>query len=666
VAIRKRTSAPIPPPPTPAEELPGSGTSVSQTDLQEAPRPATGEMEVDDGLLVDVPASPTRAGRWIRDHPVGLGVAGLIVVQLIWRAQIFASSFFGGDDFLYQSRAHQLGLSWKLLAANYNGQLLPGVFGLAWLDESVAPLSWGFVVAQTLLLQALAALAFWHLLTTVFGRRAALLLPLALYLASPLTLPSNTWWAASLSAIPLQISLCMAVASHVRHLRSHSTLSAIVTAAWMALGLCFFSRAALLPVGLVGLSIALLPRTGVRRSLTWVLRRYPLAWSMQLLVLGGYALAYALAPRDSASQGVSLPDSFADLLRFFQNGLTRSLAPGLVGGPWRWIGPDSPSALADPRFLAAWIAGLLLLVLIAVTAACRRRGLGMWVVAMVYVLSDLTLTSLGRPNLLGGSLSLETHYVTDAVPLLYLTVTFMFLPVRGEGGIAHQRATLTRFATPLRATTGLLAATLGLLSSAAYSTHTFTTERSSREPARTYIETARSQLAAAPADLRLYDRLVPGTVMNGLFGSAAKTSAVFSPALSTGAERQLFAPYPEHPYLLSETGRLTLLRLRGVSTLPGPTPGCGYLVKADPVDLSLGTPIFDYAWTARLGYLSSKEGSVRVLAGGRAVVVPVHQGLHQAYFPLRAKGGQVTLQVLTPGVGLCVDRVDIGQPATTP
>ena len=179
----------------------------------------------------------------IRRHPIQAVVLSLVVVQAWSRAHVFGTSFFGEDDFALFSRAHQLGLSRDLLLTRYTGQFIPGGFLLAWVDDKIAPLSWSFAVTQTLLLQALAAWAFWHLLRTIFGVRWAIVGPFALYVLTPLTVPAYNWWTAGLEALPVHICLPMALAAHVTALRTGRRRAGLAAVAWTVLGLVFFATA---------------------------------------------------------------------------------------------------------------------------------------------------------------------------------------------------------------------------------------------------------------------------------------------------------------------------------------------------------------------------------------------------------------------------------------
>src|SRR5205807_1194400 len=74
----------------------------------------------------------------------------------------------------------------------------------------------GWLVAM----RALAGLALLRALRTLFGNRMALLLPLAVFLFTPIALTDLSWWAVGCQAVPVQLALAMAVDQHVRYIRT--------------------------------------------------------------------------------------------------------------------------------------------------------------------------------------------------------------------------------------------------------------------------------------------------------------------------------------------------------------------------------------------------------------------------------------------------------------
>ena len=620
------------------------------------------EPDVSPGASVAV-APAERAGRltrWAGRHRLRLAVLALVLAQAVWRVVLLSGSWFGGDDFLYASRASRLGLSWEQLVGKHGGQLMPGGFLLVWLDTALAPLDWDLVVAQTALLGVLAGLAVWHMLRTVFGARPVLLAPLALYLLSPLTLPAANWYAAGLNALPLQIALPMAVAAQVRYARTLRARDALVTAAWVAFGLLFFVKAVLLPPLLFALTGAL--GFAGTRHVSWrvVLVRHRRAWALQAGLLGAYAVLYVLTPVAAPSAGLHVPRSGAAVADLFANGLGRVLAPGVLGGPWRWFPTEAPTALALPPFLAVWLSAVV--VLAAVLGACvaRRRAAWAWACVLGYGCACLTVIAFARLNLLNGVLGLETHYLADCAPLVVLAMTFSLLPVAGEAGPVLDVSRLHLPARLLRSGgTTVLAGVLVLATSSVFSVHAFQQQRLSREPGRHFLENARAALAAAPDDLALYDRRAPDSLLTPLIVEGGQISDVLAPVMPERlGDRPFAAPVSEAPQAFDADGRLHPVGVDGVEARRGPD-ACGWVVDGTSAFVPLRSELFDYDWTVRVGYVSSRPSLARVTFGRTTVDVLLRAGVGQFVFPAEGSSDRVRFDV-PKGTSLCVGDVQVG------
>ena len=88
---------------------------------------------------------------------------------------------------------------------------MPAGLLLVWATTEIAPLAWGPPLAVMLLMQLAAGLVLARTLLLVVGRRAAALVPLALFALTPLTLNSVLWWGSGMQALPHLLSLVLAV-----------------------------------------------------------------------------------------------------------------------------------------------------------------------------------------------------------------------------------------------------------------------------------------------------------------------------------------------------------------------------------------------------------------------------------------------------------------------
>lgn len=644
----------------PVEPLPSAAQLLDEEPEADAPAAVHRDEEPGHADEHDEHDEPGLIGQLVRRHPITSAVVVMLAVMAAWRASIYSGSWFGADDFVYQSRAHRLGLSWTLLDYNYQGQYMPGGFLLAALDERLAPLNWHLVVVEVVLLQVLAGWTFWRLLVTAFGASRLLLVPFGLYLLTPVTVPAANWWSASLNSLPLLVVTPLAMTSALLLLRTGRPRHAVAAALWTAVGLLFFVKALLLVAVLPLLVLALRHTTGERLSRAAVVRRCGLLWLLLVPVVVGYGLLYFSAPKYAVSGDLQVPGSISSLLSLYEVGLGHVLAPGLVGGPWRWVGTDAPTALSNVAFapmLLSWIA-----VGATVLLACRvrRRGASVWLVLLVWACGDLAFVAVGRLNLLNSFLALESHYLADAMPLAWFAVAYSFLPVQGEPGrpLRWERLHLPQSVLRYRAAAAVVVASLVAVSSLT-SVHAFSQDRHSRQDARTYVETAARELKAAPPDLTLYDRDVPPSLLNGLFASEARTSKVLAPVIPDRFGPRLFPVYAEHPYVFDDRGHLRTAKVGGVQLQTGPDRGCGWSVHGGPRTLPWASRVFDFSWALRIGYLASEDTDVSVAFGRSSRLLHLHRGLGQVIVPVEGAGDGMTLTVGGTAT-VCVGDAQIG------
>src|SRR5215471_11795597 len=131
-----------------------------------------------------------------------------------------------------------------------------GPRAIAWLLVRASLYDWKLASGVVLVLQACASLAALRVLRTLFGNRPVILLPLAVYLLTPLTIAGLGWMTAALESVPLQLATFMAINAHVCYVRSGHLRHLAAAAGWVAFGLAFFEKALVLPLLLLAITAA--------------------------------------------------------------------------------------------------------------------------------------------------------------------------------------------------------------------------------------------------------------------------------------------------------------------------------------------------------------------------------------------------------------------------
>ncbi|PWU57789.1 hypothetical protein DLJ47_01485 [Micromonospora sp. S4605] len=351
-------------------------------------------------------------GGWVRADPVRAVGVVMVLVSLVWRAQLASRGHLAVDDWVLISRASEADLTPDFLLTLYNNHFMPAALLSTWLvTRAVGVAYWPYVLllaaAQTVL-----AVSFFRLLRTLVRPGWAMLIPLAVFLFSPLTLEATSWWAVGVNMLPMQIAMVLAVGAQVRYVRTGRRRHLLSLAAAVLFGLLFFEKA-LLVVPLVFLATACLLVGGppVRAVLTTVRRYWP-SWAMLTALSLGFLALYL----SRAESSLRRPDSLTEVLSFLGQLLGSTVVPGLLGGPWRWLPAGDGAPVTAPPELARWLAWAVFLTLVVVTVRLRRTAGRAWVLLAAYL--TLVTAMLGATRL--GSIYSDVagavpRYVSDVV-----------------------------------------------------------------------------------------------------------------------------------------------------------------------------------------------------------------------------------------------------------
>lgn len=584
-----------------------------------------------------------------REHDLTLGAAAtLVLAQVGLTAWALFTNWFYYDDLSLLLDAQEAGFGADYLLEPWNVHLMPFGRALVWVVAATGPLNWTAAASATLVVQLLANLAAVWMLVTLFGRRWGILVPLTLYLSTSMTVPALMWWTASLNQLTMQLGFFVAVAAAVRYFRGDGLRWAVAAYAGVAVGLVSDVKALLIVPVVAFLAVAYFSSGGIVRRLVGTVRRYWPAVVMGAVPGLGYAAYYA-----SHTSGQTELPSVVDALEAVDNMLGTAFPAAVAGGPWRWTQKVGVAAPPDWAVHLSWI----LIVLVIVYSMLRRRRAGRaWALLAGYlaVLAGLVVTN--RVAAFGADIGLEYRYLTDAACVVALTLGLAFLPVEGalESSEPRDPPLLTR-AVPA---TAVVVVTALVAVSGTVSTVRYVNWWRDHNVGASFMETLASELEHHGV-VDAADTPVPDPVMSGLLdpdNRVSRLSRLLPGELS-------FPEWSPALAVVAEDGTLREVEIDGgTAAAPGPIEGCGWQVDEDGLTIPLTNQTLDWTWWVRIGYLANADSPVTVEAGTSTVDAEVMAGLHDLYVKISGSFDSLRIDGLDPGVVMCVDAVEVGDP----
>ncbi|MEU9510302.1 hypothetical protein AB0D32_28930 [Micromonospora sp. NPDC048170] len=634
---------------------------------------------------VDVTRAGTGgAGGTVRADPTRSVAIALIVISVLWRAQIASRGYLGADDYVLITQSTESALTPGFLLTLYNNHFMPGGRLLTWLVTDAFGLTYWPYVLLMAVGQAVLGVAFYRLLRTLLRPSRLMLVPLGMFLFSPLTLEATSWWAVGANMLPMQLAMVLALGAQLKYVRTGRKRHLASLALSVLLGLLFFEKT-LLVVPLVFLfTVCFFTDGGPVRAVLTALRRWWPSWLTLTALVGAFASVYLVRSESSLRR----PESPGELLSFLTDLFGSTLLPGLLGGPWGWLGAGDGAPVVAPPELGRWIAWTVFAALVVLTIRRDRTAGRAWVLLgcyLILVAALLGATRLGSvfSAIAGG----VPRYVSDVVVVAAICVGVALVGIARPSAAGDAPADVDHTEAPTDpepehrpapsrpdllgpvperyrevVTSGLLL----LLVVAMFGT-VWTTSRYSDEWAlkygRSYLDTARIELASAPPGTVFFDTPVPDGVVPNLSWPYNLQSRFFAAA---GA-RPEFVHETENASVLDGLGRIQVATIQGSSIRPGPQEGCGYLVAAgQTVRMPLDTPRDDWFWIVRVGYLSSADGTAVLRLGQGSHTFPVKKGLNQRFFEISGGGDAVELTVTGTDMTLCTNEISIGNPTPKP
>lgn len=604
---------------------------------------------------------------WARQHQVLLGGLVIIAAQLIWKAQDLRHLFFYQDDYVNLDRAIESPFSWHYLTFVSSGHLYPGLRAVAWVLARISLYDWGLDTTVLLVLLALASLAALRLLRSLFGDRPAILIPLGIYLLTPLTVPDLGWWWAGMESVPLQLALFLALHAHLQHVRTGKIRHLVAAAIWLVFGLAFYEKAVVLPLLLFAVTSAFL--IGTKSWLAGAanaLLRYWKAWLTYAIIVAAYSVIFVEALAASATTPV--PPSAQTALSFAWKLVRTSLFPGAIGGPWQWFPLHGGLyAIASPPVIAQWLAIAIGVLVIITSVALRVRSWRAWaILAGWIILADMTPVVLGRLSFgLAGLFGLETRYLADAACVLAVCAGLAFLPVTGVRSSALAGATRRKLpfgAMQLRyAAAGLIGVFVfgSILSVQAYEKAT-----PGGPAARSYFTNAEQAARKAGRGTNVVDNDVPPTLVTGIFLKNALASKVIGDT-APGKLRWLASPNGTYDDLqiFGPDGKLYPAVVSGVASVHRAQPGfksC-WPERNGEIHVRFTQPTSIFDGVLKISYIwGVAPTSLFVHYNKTEEVLQVRHGVHAGYLRVSGSVKGFTVSGMTTGQ-LCLATATAGQ-----
>jgi hypothetical protein len=594
-------------------------------------------------------------------HPVVAVALGMIALQLVYRAWAVYTGYFYTDDYLLLLDARRDGLTADYLMSPYNSHVMPGSRALIWLVGTSGSLNWGLAATMTLVVQAVASLAALWMLVTLFGKRWAVLAPLALYLTSAITAQATMWWISSLNQITVQLAFFLAVGAWVVYLRTRSLAWLVGSGASVALGLLFFQKTLLVLPVLVFLAAVYFAAGGPVQRFRHLVRAYWPALLVMGAVAGGYGVYSVLQVRQPFTDSKSV-----NVLELTWH-MVGSAVVGALGGPWRWQWQPGGSWADTPSWVVV-VAVVVTLLLAAYSIVHRVRAFWAWLLLLGYLLMEVLLVATSRAPVFGSEIGLSYRLQTDAICALVLCLGLAVLPLLGAVQSSEPRQPVSwprpqhrlpdrvlarPVGTPWLVGAVALVSLSGLLCWTTYAV-SWHDNNASQPYLRTMDGELRRQGTTTLADWPVPDGVLP----EAFFAPDHNLVSTLAPLLGRSIE------FPAASSNLAVVGRNGTLHRAMItpstSSKPGPHPNCGWLGGAPRMKIPLKSSTLDLDWWVRIGYLSTHADSVVVRLGDDRVETRISKGLGNLYVRTSGEFDSVTISDLSPDTQLCVDVVEVG------
>lgn len=569
----------------------------------------------------------------------GAAAIGVVVVMLVVRGRLLAGSFFNQDDFSMTGRAHRADLTWDYLFSDVAGHVNPLRQLTLWVVAHQAAYDWPVVAAAILAVELAATLLVWLILSRLLDGQWSRVVLLAVFAWAPMTLVPTLWWSAAMLLWPHVLCSLAAIWLVLRWRQGDGrawvdgTGIVLVT----AIGLLWHEQAVLILPLVFGVAVALADEATGWRRLTAAASRFRWLW----FALGGLVTAFLVVHgvlTDGGGSGTA--GERADVAWSF---VGRSVAPGLVGGPWtgRTVG-----GAVEP---ATWVTVVSVVLVVAVVALLLWRGgpARRWGLAVLagYVAADLGLVLAGRAGF--GETGVDPGYSADVLHAAVICVALCLrdAPSWPAPVTERRRAWVV----------GGVLASYGLAS--AFGTALLVPHFQNKQD-REFVTNLRDDLAADPLQV-VVDGRAPDELVLPAVGEDGRYSAIFGPL----PELPAFDQPSYRLRVVGEDGSLEPVDLVGaVRSLPRRGSDCRYPVAAAATQIGMRSPL-DGRRLLRVRYFSGREATITIAAADWSEEFLARRGPNQVWLVLPDLDGEVTeLELAGDGrATVCVTGIAAGR-----
>ena len=540
-------------------------------------------------------------------------------------------------------------------------------------------MNYDVTIALRILLQVLATLLLYRLLTRLVGPRLVVAVVVAAYALSPLVGPNLTYFTPGLGQSIGQVFALAMFLSVTRWADGRQLRWAAAVGLSMVLMILGDDQMIVLTLTVPVLVLALLDSGGWTGRLRLELRSW-LGWLVIALPTAGYVAIFVGGGYASSSGGSSLSGSA--VVALVRDEWLRSIGPLFVGGPLRWLGgPGTYVPFAWPRTGVVLLGQLVFLALVVVgVRRLGRASLWAWVPLLLVTAAGIVLVGAGRYAAYGSTVPITWRYSFPVAVPLALGVTLALAPlvratadevdVAGDAGDADDADEADAVEDPSRTrlepyAAGAFTAALlvtSLVSGVLYAQVWW------RNPARTYVSTlVASARAAGPAAL-LYDTPVRGDVVSPL-----EPAHHLSDLLALEDVPVTFDQPGAVPLVATTDGRLVKAVFVAAAHGVGPQqPSCGsYVHGTGPTTIPLDTTVRPGEWYLQLTFYQAQPSTVTitVLDADGVAHAPVAGAVHRlptlANLALRLPLMSPSAIVVTsssPTTSLCLVHTTVGAP----